>query len=462
MSGRILIIESLATNRALLKSKLDAAYYDVQATGNAAEAMLLARHDQPDLILLSTGLANVDGLQICKMLTGSPDTMHIPVILICDHKGIDALKGFNAGADDILERPFDDFTLKIRVRNLIRMKRMLDELRLRDDTARDLGLEPLPQPKYGFCEDAASNRVLLMPRSASEASSWQRHLAGVGVEAVIAWSEREAMAKISGGRVQVAVLQKKIAQDGDGLRLVSHLNSQDATKHLGIIFVADADDPAAAAEAIDLGASDFITAPINLGELAGRVRCQLRRKRVSDGLRANLRDDVRASFIDPLTRLFNRRYAESHLPRMVKHALHERQNIAIMMMDLDHFKQVNDRFGHGAGDTVLRSVAQRLTASLRNEDMLARFGGEEFFIAMPNASLDGATQIAERVRKTIETRPFLLSGGDQLNVTISIGVAIADPAHPAPIHDVLEKADKALYSCKAAGRNCVRIHQEAA
>lgn len=462
MSGRILIVDSLPTNRVLLKAKLDAAYFDVQATGNAAEAVLLARHDQPDLILLSTGLANHEGLMVCKMLKSARQTRHIPIILISGDASADALKGFIAGADDVLIRPYDDFTLKTRVRNLIRMKRMLDELGLRDDTARDLDLETGISNSTGFAEADGENTVLLMPRNASEASSWSRHLRDTGVEPIIAWSEKEAMDRIAQGDIQVCVIHKQATKQCDGLRMISNLHSQTATQYLGLVYVCESGDVESAAQAIELGASDFITLPINLGELAGRVRCQLRRKQVSDELRANLRNGIRASFIDPLTRLYNRRYAEKHLARMVTRAQAEQQSFAVMMMDLDHFKNVNDKYGHLTGDEVLRETAARLSSSLRNVDLLARFGGEEFFIAMPDATLEGAAQVAERVRSAVEGEPFLTSDGRLLNVTISIGVALADPKHPAPINDMLEQADKALYACKAAGRNCVRFHQEAA
>lgn len=461
MPARILIVEAIPANRALLKTSLEAAYYDVQMTGNAAEAVHLARHDQPDLVLLSAGLSRGEGLTVCKMLKSARETMHIPVIAIGDDSGADAQKGFAAGADDVLIRPFDDLTLKTRLRNLIRMKLMLDELRLRDDTARDLGSMPEAAPDFGFAEQAGAT-VLLLPQNAQEASAWSRHLSRSGVTPVIAWSEAEALALTQDSAVEVCAIPRRFAQSGDGLRLISLLRSNAVTRHLGIIFVAEKGDPSLVAEALEVGASDFITTPMNLGELAGRVRCQLRRKQVSDRLRANLRDGIRASVTDPLTRLFNRRYAERHMTGMLARVRETGQPFAVMMLDLDHFKQVNDRFGHLAGDEVLAEAAERLAVSVRNVDLLSRFGGEEFFIAMPDASFEGAAQVAERVRGEIEAAPFRLSDGRELCLTISIGVALVDAAREDPIRDVIARADRALYASKAAGRNCVRLQNAAA
>ncbi len=461
MSGRVLIVESIPANRALLKAKLEAAYYDVQMTGNAAEATYLARSEQPDLILLSACLAGDEGLTVCKMLKSARETLHIPVIVITGEGGADAQRSFAAGADDVLVRPYDDLTLKTRLRNLVRMKLMLDELRLRDDTARGMGILPDAAPQSGFAEDMASE-ILLLPRTSADASAWKRHMKGGGMAPVFAWSEAEAVALAMSGQVQVCAVPQRLADGSDGMRLISHLRAQNETRHLGIIFIADDECADGVEQALDLGASDYIAAPMNLGELVGRVRCQLRRKLISDQLRANLRDGIRASVTDPLTRLYNRRYAETHLLGLLGRVKDGAAPFAVMMLDLDHFKQVNDRYGHLAGDEVLTQTAARLTTSVRNVDLVARFGGEEFFIVMPEASLEGAVHVAERVRYAIEAEPFSLEDGRRVNVTMSVGVALVDPDQCDPILDVTKRADQALYASKAAGRNCVRQQDAAA
>lgn len=461
MSGHILVVDPVPTNRATLKARLAEEYYNVRSADNASDAFNLAVSEQPDLILLNTELGEQDGFTLCRMFKSAPNTAHIPIILISEERGDDVVRGFDAGADDVLFRPINAVALKARLRNLIRMKLMLDELRLRDDTARDLGVSAAGELMLD--QLASDAGILLVPHNARDASSWVRHISQtITVPPKLAWSEADTLDAASRGDISVCVIHRDFGANGDGLRLISQLRSREATRHLAIILVVENNDMETAARGLELGASDFITTPMNLSELAGRIRCQMRRKFVSDELRANLRNGMRAAVIDPLTKLYNRRYASQHLPRLMQRAQDIGEPFAVMMLDLDHFKQVNDTFGHLIGDIVLQETAQRLRLSIRNVDLLARFGGEEFFIAMPDASIQGAAQVAERVRAAIEEKPYRLPDGKTLKVTISIGVTMADPGDPGSIDAVLEQADRALYASKEAGRNCVRFHREAA
>ena len=188
-------------------------------------------------------------------------------------------------------------------------------------------------------------------------------------------------------------------------------------------------------------------------------------KQRRDILREKVRSGLRAAVTDPLTGLHNRRFADTHLNQLTTTAAREGREYALMMVDIDHFKSINDRFGHAAGDIVLSALADRVRQNFRGEDLIARIGGEEFLIAMPDTSSEQAEMAAERLRRLIHSRPFNIGPGKTpLPVTVSVGVAHCD-AHLAAtrsMSDMFSQADAALYEAKSAGRNAVSVAANAA
>ena len=217
--------------------------------------------------------------------------------------------------------------------------------------------------------------------------------------------------------------------------------------------------------AFDLGAHDLAEAGGDPRELALRLAGLLRRKRMSDNLRATVRDGLRLAVIDPLTGLHNRRYGLNQLAGIAEAARVERACFAVMVVDLDRFKTVNDRWGHAAGDAVLVEVAQRLADNIRAGDLLARIGGEEFLIALPGAALPEARAVAERLCDVVKDRPIALPGGGSLRITTSIGLAVSQggaPLQREAVQSVIDRADRALLTAKSAGRNRVTVDRSAA
>jgi two-component system cell cycle response regulator len=172
-----------------------------------------------------------------------------------------------------------------------------------------------------------------------------------------------------------------------------------------------------------------------------------------------MQDNYERSFalalVDPLTGAFNRRYMDAHVPKLIARCRAVQKPLAILMVDLDHFKQVNDVHGHAAGDHVLKDIVNRITNALRPSDLVARLGGEEFIIVMPETDLIAAIHIAERLRKRIETTPVEGAGDQPISVTVSIGAAVTLPESQEELPEVLKRADAALYDAKKTGRNKV-------
>ncbi len=177
-----------------------------------------------------------------------------------------------------------------------------------------------------------------------------------------------------------------------------------------------------------------------------------------------MQDSLRLALIDPLTGLHNRRYALPRLAAIAAQAAEAGTDFAVMVVDLDRFKQVNDLHGHGAGDQVLVEVSRRLAANLRGSDLLARIGGEEFLVVLPDTGMTDARQIAERLCAAVDERPIRLATGLGLTVTVSIGVAVArgSAGGPGRVEAVVEQADLALLESKGSGRNQVTFRRSAA
>jgi len=184
------------------------------------------------------------------------------------------------------------------------------------------------------------------------------------------------------------------------------------------------------------------------------VRTQVRRKRYGDFLREKLDHNLEMAVTDPLTGLHNRRYMNGQLDALVARANRGGDPVAVLVLDIDHFKAVNDSLGHDAGDEVLREFSVRLATNVRAVDLPCRFGGEEFVVVMPGTTLEDAHRIAERIRRDVGASPFRILGGEPLSITVSVGVAATRGADDTPA-SLLKRADEGVYEAKKAGRNRV-------
>ena len=234
----------------------------------------------------------------------------------------------------------------------------------------------------------------------------------------------------------------------DGFETLRRLKDDSRTANVPVIVVSG---PAAVedkARGLDLGAVDFVTKPYELLELQARIRVALRAKRLTEVL------EMRAH-LDGLTGLANRVALDDRMT--TEWAAHRRGGgaLAVWIADLDHFKAVNDDYGHAAGDAALRQVASVLRASVRVNDLAARYGGEEFMVICPDSSLAGAVATADRFRQRLAATPIVLESGQSVRLTISVGVASTPEDAVASPTALIIKADAALYHAKALGRDRV-------
>jgi diguanylate cyclase (GGDEF)-like protein len=242
----------------------------------------------------------------------------------------------------------------------------------------------------------------------------------------------------------------------DGEKLLAAKQQRPELADTPILFVSTNRDPERKARLLERGASDTLEKPFHPAELLARLGVHLRLRQLRNELREKNLLLERLSVTDALTSLRNRRFAEWFLSRELERTHRHGNELSVLLADVDHFKRVNDTHGHAAGDAALRHVGMLLAEQVRKTDVCARWGGEEFLIALAQVPLEGALALAERQRAAVEATPFVLSEGRLLELTVSIGVATATPADAIP-EDLVAAADRALYEAKGAGRNRVTV-----
>ncbi|MBX9698022.1 MAG: PleD family two-component system response regulator, partial [Acetobacteraceae bacterium] len=443
MSARILVVDDIATNLRLLEAKLQNEYYDVALADSGPVALERALAWAPDVILLDIMMPGMDGYEVCERLKADSRTAHIPVVMVTALVDpAERVRGLQAGADDFLSKPVDDATLFARLRALLRVKQVQDAWRIQGEAARGLGFQAPADPSL----DLRHASVLALSTDPADRAEIAAALAADGVTVQSVDTPDEARALLGGGLYELAILVLP-TDGGDTLRLASRLRADAATRDLPVLLVAEPGQRSLVLRGFDIGANDHVFRPIDPHELRARARNQIRRKRYQERLRDDLDRSLEAAVTDPLTGLRNRRYAMRHLEGLLRAG-----GAAVLLLDVDHFKAINDRYGHPAGDEVLRQLTRRLTGQLRAADVISRHGGEEFLVVLANEPADYALAVAERLREAMSTEPFAVAGMP-LPVTVSVGLAVAQQGLGPD--QAIAAADAALYRAKGGGRNRV-------
>ena len=450
MPARILVVDDVEINVRLLEAKLASEYYTVISAVDGPTGLAMAQAEHPDLVLLDVMMPGMDGFEVCRRLKADTATADIPVVMVTALSDVaDRVRGLEAGADDFLTKPLNDTALFARVRSLVRLRRMTEEWRLREEVCGYLA--PLAEPRPVGVEDRGPARILLVETQPRRAGRVAEMLASIAGQVVHVDSVQRLEAALDSG---IELIIADMSEGRDALRLISRLRVAEATRGLPVLLIAETSDLPQLATALDLGANDYILRPLDRNELIARARTQIRRKRIQDRLRENYQRSLSLALTDGLTGLYNRSYLLAHLERLLRRAVDGADPVSVLMFDIDGFKQVNDGYGHAAGDAVLREVALRATRNLRSLDLIARYGGDEFVVVMPETSLTVALSVAERLRQTIAGAPILAPQPPQpIEATVSIGAAAATAGDTAAT--LLHHADQALYAAKNGGRNRV-------
>lgn len=451
MTARILVVDDIPANVKLLEARLLAEYFEVLTADDGYKALAICDTAQVDVILLDIMMPGIDGFEVCERLKANPKTANIPVVMVTAlDQPSDRVRGLKAGADDFLTKPVNDLQLISRVKSLVRLKTLADELRIRADTASSLAL---PDMLKAADVGEEAGQVLLVDGRGNSQERIIRALKPIADVTAIS-DAQAALFEAAENSFDLVIVNSNF-DDYDPLRLCSQLRSLERTRYIPVLLVTEMGNETMIVRALDLGVNDYIVRPIDPNELVARSLTQIRRKRYNDRLRMSVRHTIELAVTDPLTGLNNRRYLDNHLSVLFSRAAARSRSLSVCMTDIDRFKLVNDTYGHDVGDEILREFAARIRSTVRGADLACRYGGEEFVVVMPDTDARAASAVAERLRNIIEKTPFTVRGtGISLNITASLGIATNSAGAETP-EQLLKQADRALYEAKNGGRNRV-------
>ncbi len=243
----------------------------------------------------------------------------------------------------------------------------------------------------------------------------------------------------------------------NGVELCRAIRDIEAPGYVFIIIITARDSRDDIVKGLEAGADDYVSKPFYPSELLARIKTGIRILELERSLRKANEEIKRLSITDPLTNCYNRGYLMEHLPKEIKRAIRYKHLLSLAITDIDHFKRVNDTYGHQAGDKVLKYFVELIISSIRNSDWVARYGGEEFVVVIPETGIDGAVEMAERLRKTVASTGIDI-GDKKINITASFGIACFDPNKTEEITPdyLINEADRMLYEAKREGRNRVK------
>ncbi|MEQ8823345.1 MAG: PleD family two-component system response regulator [Filomicrobium sp.] len=449
MSARVLVVDDIPANVKLLEARLSTEYFEVLTAYSGMEALEVCANERVDVVLLDVMMPGIDGFEVCRRLKQDEHTQHIPVVMVTAlDQPSDKLQGLEAGADDFLNKPVDDIALITRVKNLARLKTLNDEMMMRAATGRQLGvagdaaLEKALSGEFG--------RVMIVEDHARSAQKLEQSLAKVH-ETVVESDVDKAMARLTEESFDLVLVSLSLA-GADGLNLCRELRECEATRHLPVIVMIEQGADARLLRGLDTGVNDYVMRPIESNELLARAKTQIKRKRHSDFLRNRQKQSSELAITDSLTGLHNRRYLDSHLSALMSDAKAGNRDLSVMMVDIDGFGDVNEQFGHRAGDNVLVEFAKRLRRNVRGVNLSCRLSEENFLVVLPDMPIARAGQVAERLRAQIAAEPFVGANAQRIRLTTSVGIAqMADTDDG--FDGLLNRARSALTIANGRGRN---------
>jgi len=462
VQGTILVLDGVSTNRIMLKVQLTAAWYHVVQGEKLKGLTSLVRRTRPDLVLTAQTLPDGTAADVKKLITTQPDLVDVPVVAIAPQNDNEArLRALADGLDDVLTHPYKDALLLARIRSLLRVHADTQELQV-DNGGQSIGFA---ESATALITHPQTARVDILAQTARTGSAWQKALSDQSRHQ-ISWHTRSNFNGVLSGSIPDAIVVELDASPY-GLNVLADLRSRSATRHTVLIGVLKDNNASMASEILDRGADAVCLGGFCAEEIELRLKNQIARKARIDQMRASLRQGIAESWIDPLTGLHNRRYAMRAMDQITRQSMQSNQGFAVMLADLDHFKTINDRYGHANGDFVLSQAAERMQNILGSNGFIARIGGEEFMIGTSDLSRNAALRLAEALCNCICDEPFHLPDQQEpISVTISVGLKLSNPSKPTEDPQSFEKvircADKALYAAKRAGRNQVWVRPSAA
>lgn len=396
--------------------------HETIAAMDGASGLAVLRDRRVDLVCVASSLPDMDGITFCRELRALPQQKNIPVIALTSTTEKQQRQRF-------FEAGFTELHSKTEMETLILLVNKLAE-----EKAQNI-----------------SGRVLYVEDSSTVAHVMMKILRKMKLEVDHFKNAQEALDNFEKTNYDVIISDIMVEGEMSGMGLISRIRSMEGDKsRVPILAVSGLDDSARRIELFRMGVNDFINKPVIKEEVAARVTNLVTNKQLFDQVKAQQKHLYELAMTDPLTGLFNRNSLTEFANKYFSQAARHDFPLSVIIMDIDHFKQVNDKHGHLTGDTVLELIGSLLKNGCREEDFAARYGGEEFLLILTHCTLDAARDKAEKLRQALEK---LKPAG--IPVTGSFGLTARPENKVVSLDDLLRAADTAMYEAKRQGRNQV-------
>nr|ASV46916.1 PleD family two-component system response regulator [uncultured bacterium] len=445
--GRILLVDDSPLVVSLLQEKLDGSGYDVTTASSGQEALEITQREGAgfDLFIVDVMMPDMDGYEVTARLRSEGKTKNASILLLTSlDQTDDVVKGLEVGADDFLNKAVSDTELVARVRSLI----ALGMLRQQISGQREVMQRVLNNVTQGQVDQRGhdSSRVLLVHGDEQTQSMITDALQSENINLKVEDLNR-ARRDIAQLKPDLVICNFDDAMSGEPAFMRRTVDAGIAVVVLESVASAER-----RLTSLEAGADDYLTLEMARAEITARVTSCLRRRNRLTSIEEARDKAVLAAITDPLTALYTRGFFQQALRAELSRTIRYKSPLVLILIDLDHFKTINDTHGHAAGDALLKEVGQRIQRSLRTTDIAARYGGDEFAVILTHTPQ--SFLVAERIRASVASTPIEIGGGKTVQVTATIGVASC--AGPGQESDTLfERADAALYLAKGRGRNCV-------
>lgn len=449
---KVLIADDSQVALSSLEKMLSSGLFQTIRASNGKEAFDKAICELPDLILLDVMMPEMNGFEVARILKEDSRTRSIPIMMVTaldDPENEHA--GREAGAEEYLAKPVRSKELLARANSLIALRQYRDQLIIRnhsqwsfivDKHSDDASPEPQKEPPL----------VLLVEDNESDAELVRHFLKDLPLRIERLSNGADAVDLCQTGRVDLMLLDL-LLPGLNGFEVCRKVKSSEKGKDLPIVVITCLEDMDSRLKCIELQTDDFLVKPIVGRELQARVKILLEKKKQLDRLRSHYEEALNSAVVDWLTGLYNHGYFKKFLDLEIKKSLRQRYPVMLIMIDIDNFKAVNDAYGHPTGDAILQELAQIVRRAVREVDLVARYGGDEFAVVLPYSDGHGALRVAHRIDEAIKTHGFSPKASTQkTRLTVSMGVA-GYPEDAVHVDELIHSADQRLYEAKIRGKN---------